>query len=169
MRNYVLAVVVLIAIALCGGYYYGTRQYKAGYDAGYKVGYSDGYKNANALKEKEIADAVQAHSKVETKIVYQKIPYNGNDVQIKPAPPKVTVSVNGKKQEIKQKSETADLAVKTETAVAIKIPERKWKIGIGTDGHKPAYMLSAPIKGAVGAWIAGSGRDKIMGGVSISF
>ena len=169
MRNYFIALVVLVALALVGGYYYGTRQYRAGYDAGYKIGYDDGYKNANALKQKEIADAVQAHSRTETKIVYQKIPYNGNDVQIKTEKPVVTVSVNGKQQEIQQKTETADLAVKTETAVAIKIPERKWKFGVGTDGKKPAFMLSAPVKGAVGVWVAGSTNKKIMGGVSISF
>ena len=169
MRNWVIAIVVIIAIALCGGYYYGTRQYKAGYDAGYKIGYDDGYKNANALKQKEIADAVATHSRTETKIVYQKIPYNGNDVQIKTEPPKVTVSVNGKQQEIQQKTETADLAVKTETAVAIKIPERKTSIGIGVDNDKkPAYMLKHNINGATGIWIAGS-KHKFMGGVSISF
>ena len=111
-----------------------------------------------------------ANTKTETKIVYQKIPYNGNDVQVHTEKPVVTVEVNGKKQEIEQHSETADLAVKTETAVKVKIPERRWSFGIGTDGHKATYMLKAPIKGAVGAWVAGGGKDnRIMGGISISF
>lgn len=97
------------------------------------------------------------------------MPYNGNDVQIRTEKPVVTVSVNGKQQKIEQKTETADLQVKTESEVKIRIPERKWKIGIGTDGHKLAYMISAPLKDAVGVWVAGNGRNKIMGGVTISF
>ena len=173
IHAYVLAIIFAIILVFGGGYYYGHTRYNAGYDAGYKkaydIGYSEGYNNANALKEKEIADAVQAHSKTETKIVYQTIPYNGNDVQVHTEKPKVTVSVNGKKQEIQQKTETADLAVKTETAIKIKIPERRWKFGIGTDGKKPAFMLSAPVTGAVGVWVAGSTNKKIMGGVSVSF
>ena len=169
MKQMILICVVILFCCLLGGYFYGKEQYSKGYSKGYEIGYSEGYQNANMFKEKEIADAVQANTKTETKIVYQKIPYNGTDVQVKTEPPKVTVEVNGKKQEIQQKTETADLAVKTETSVKIKIPERRWKFGIGTDGKKPAFMLSAPIKGAVGVWVAGSTNKKIMGGVSISF
>lgn len=150
------------------GYRFGVKRgledgYNNGYNAGYSAGYSAGYADKGAIQE---SSAV----KTETKIEYIKIPYNGNDVQVTTPPPKVTVSVNGKKQEVNQKTETADLQVKTETAVKLKIPERRWSIGIGTDGHKATYMLKAPIKGAVGAWVAGGGRDnRIMGGVSISF
>lgn len=142
--------------------------YDKGYAVGYDKGYSAGYAERNKLVEKEIADAVAQNVKTETKIVYQKIPYTGSDVKVTTPPPKVTVEVNGKKQDIVQHQETADLAVKTETAVKIKIPERKWKIGIGTDGKKPAFMVSAPVKNAVGVWVAGN-RQKVMGGISISF
>lgn len=172
--NNILKCILCIAVACfvggLAGYsiayekYYGPR-YKAGYDAGY----TDGYQERNRLVQKEIADAVAANTKTETKIVYQKVPYTGADVQVHTEPPKVTVDINGKKTDIVQHSETADLAVKTETAVKIKVPERRWSVGIGTDGRKAAYMIKAPIKGAVGAWIAGSGRSKIMGGLSISF
>lgn len=135
--------------------------YQQGYDEGYKIGYSDGYADKGKLTDNSTI-------KTETKIVYEKIPYTGNDVQVTTEKPVVTVSVNGKQQKIEQKTETADLKVKTDTEVKIKIPERRWKFGIGTDGHKTAYMLSAPVKGAVGVWAAGN-KDKFMGGLSVSF
>lgn len=163
----IISILVLIAGYAFGEYRY-NQGYKKGYALGYDKGYSEGYQERNRLAEKEIADAVSQNVKTETKIVYEKIPYTGTDVQVKTEPPKVSISVNGKKQEIKQKTETADLAVKTETAVAIKIPERKWSIGIGTDGHKATYFLKAPVKNAVGVWVAGN-RDKVMGGLSFSF
>ena len=159
---------IIICIILLCGYFYCEKKYDEGYDFGHKdgyaKGYSDGYSDRNKLADNSTV-------KTETKIEYVKIPYNGNDVQIKTEPPKVTVEVNGKKQEIKQKQETADLAVKTESSLSIRIPERKWTFGVGTDGHGVSYMLKAPVKDAVGVWIAGTGgRDKkIMGGVSISF
>lgn len=164
MTKYIIAAVAII-FALYGAY---SGGYNRGYGNGYDVGYSEGYAERNRLVEHEISDAVAANTKTETKIIYKTVPYAGNDVQVTTTPPTVSVSVNGKKQEIVQHQETADLAVKTETAVAIKIPERRWKIGIGTDGKKMAYMLSAPVKNAVGVWIAGN-RQKVMGGVSISF
>lgn len=167
-----LVLIAAVIALLIGGYFYAEKRYDAGYNAGYNAayskGYSDGYADRNKLVAKEISDAVIAHSKTETKIVYQTIPYNGNDVQVHTEKPVVTVEVNGKKQEVQQHSETADLAVKTETAVQIKVPERKWSIGIGTDGKKPMYMLKAPVKDAIGVWVAG-GKGKVMGGLSISF
>ena len=166
----VFSIIALIAAAFCV-YRYGKQQYQCGYDAAYDVGYRDGYQERNrlALLESEKAkDAVQTHTKTETKIVYKKVPYNGNDVQIRTEKPDVTIEINGKKQKIQQKTETADLAVKTETAVKIRVPERRWVFGIGTDGKRPMYMLKAPISGAVGAWVSGGSR-KFMGGVSVSF
>lgn len=163
----ILCVIGLVIAGSAVGYMTGYENgHKTGYDAGYSAGYSD----RNKLADKQIADAVTANTKTETRVIYQKIPYTGSDVQVRTENPVVTVSVNGKQQEVKQHSETADLAVKTETAVKIRVPERRWKFGIGVDNRKkPAYMLSAPIKGAVGAWVAGSGRNKIMGGLTISF
>lgn len=168
-KKNIIVILTVVAVAIVavsvGFYFYGKQQYSKGYDAGY----SAGYKDANKLTDKAVSDAVQTHTKTETKVIYQKIPYSGTDVHVRTEVPKVSVSVNGKTQEIQQHSETADLAVKTETSLNLKIPERRWKFGIGTDGKRPAYMLSAPIKGAVGAWVAGSGKDKIMGGVTVSF
>lgn len=169
MRNVFIAVAALLVLAVGACYYAYENGYNTGYDKGYQAGYTAGYQDRNRLAEQEISDAVAANTKTETKIVYQKIPYTGSDVQVHTEKPVVTVEVNGKQQQIQQHSETADLAVKTETAVKIKIPERRWKIGLGTDGKKPAFMLSAPVTGAVGVWVAGSTKNKIMGGVSISF
>lgn len=167
INKYWLIIPLIVGIAV--GFYFGNSHghddgYKDGYNAGYSKGYSDGYEDRNKLVDNSTV-------KTETQIVYEKIPYAGHDVQIKTETPKVTLSVNGKKQEINQKTETADLAVKTETEVKLKIPERKWTFGVGTDGHGVSYMLKAPVKDAVGVWIAGTGgRDKkVMGGVSISF
>ena len=161
----IFLVILLLGLSCYMVYKHG---YDSGYKSGYNLGYSKGYAERNKLAEKEFSDAVAMNTKTETKIIYEKIPYNGSDVQVRTEPPKVTVSVNGKKQEIKQHSETADLAVKTESAVKIRIPERKWKFGIGTDGKKATYMLSAPIKDSVGVWIAGN-KQKVMGGITISF
>lgn len=169
LKSYLMPIVCVLLCVLVGytsykaGHSKGVDDgYNNGYNAGYSKGYSDGYQDRNKLADNSTV-------KTETQIVYQKVPYNGNDVQVHTEKPTVTVSVNGKKQEIQQHSETADLAVKTETAVAIKVPERRWSFGVGTDGKKPAFMLRAPVKGAVGVWVAGSTNKKIMGGVSISF
>ena len=157
--------VIVICIILIGGYFYTEHQYNVGYDNGHKDGYSKGYSDGYADRNK-LAD--NSTVKTETKIEYVKIPYNGNDVQIKAEPPKVTVEVNGKKQEIKQKQETADLAVKTDVSMKLKLPERKWHLGIGTDGKHLAGTVKIPVKDAIGVWVSGT-KGKVMGGVSISF
>lgn len=162
----ILAVLVFLGGAFVG-YKFGEKKgvdigYDNGYNAGYSAGYSAGYEDKGKLTDSSTV-------KTETKIEYVKIPYNGNDVQISTPPPTVNLEINGKKQEIQQKQETADVQVKTEASVKLKIPERRWSFGIGWDGKNPAYMLKAPIKGAVGAWVAGSGKHKIMGGISVSF
>ena len=161
-------VVIVIAVVV-GGYFYAERRYKEGYDVGYNEAYSKGYSDGYADKGKLTENSTV---KTETKVVYQTIPYNGNDVQVTTEKPKVTVSINGKKQEIEQKTETADLQVKTESEVKIKIPERKYKFGIGTDGKRVTYMVSTPApfvtNDAIGLWVAGT-KGKVMGGVSVSF
>lgn len=164
-KSKLLVFVVIVIAVLAGGYVFASRQYNAGYDAGYSAGYSKGYSDGYADKGKLSENSA---IKTETKIVYEKIPYNGNDVQIKTEPPKVTVSINGKKQEIQQKTETADLQVKTDAEVKIKIPERKWHVGIGTDGKHLAGTVKIPVKDAIGVWVSGT-KGKVMGGISVSF
>lgn len=172
---YIALAVLLAALACYGCFRYGHGKGYAdgnrdGYNAGYNAGYHAGYEDRNRLAVQSIPDTVTAATKTETKVIYQKIPYTGNDVQIRTEPPKVRVEINGKAQEIVAQAETADLAVKTEASLKMQIPERRWTIGIGTDGHKATYMLKAPLKGAVGIWAAGGGRNnRICGGVSVSF
>ena len=167
-KTMIFAIGAIICLLILGCYFYSEERYSAVYDIGYKDGYSKGYSDGYADRNKL---AEESNIKTETKIIYEKIPYSGTDVQIKTEPPKVSLEINGKKTEINQKSETADLAVKTEATVKLKIPERKWTAGIGTDGHGVSYMIKAPVKDAVGIWLAGSsGKDKkIMGGISVSF
>ncbi len=167
-KKHIIAIIAVIALIGYAFYTVADNRYRAGYDKGYAEGYSLGYKDANKLKPEPKPDTVTANTVTETKVIYQKVPYTGADVQLTTEPPKVTVKVNGKETAVQQHTETADLAVKTETAISVKVPERRWTFGIGTDGKKPMYMLKAPIKGAVGAWVAG-GSHKVMGGVSISF
>lgn len=162
--SFIVSGIIICIILLCG-YFYCEKKYDEGYDFGHKDGYAKGYSDGYADRNK-LAD--NSTVKTETKIEYVKIPYNGNDVQIKTEPPKVTVSVNGKKQEIQQKQETADLAVKTESSLSIRIPERKWHVGIGTDGKHLAGTIKIPVKDAIGVWVSGT-KGKVMGGVSISF
>lgn len=164
----VLCTALALLAGLALGHYFGKRAgYKdghtAGYNEGYSKGYSDGYADKGKLQDKPSADV-----QTETQIIYQKVPYTGSDVQLTTPPPTVTVEINGKKQELQQKQETADLQVKTEATVKLKIPERRWVVGAGTDGKRPMFMLKAPVKDAVGVWVAG-GKGKVMGGVSVSF
>lgn len=172
---YIALAVLLAALACYGCFCYGrhigyTDGERDGYNSGYNTGYHAGYEDKNRLVVASVPDHVTAGTKTETRIVYKTVPYTGADVKVTTPPPTVTVEVNGKKTEVAQKQETADLALKTETAVKIRVPERRWTFGIGTDGHKATYMLKAPVSGAVGVWVAGGGRDnRVAGGVSVSF
>lgn len=172
MQKIYLYFVVFALVGVACGYLYGEARFSAGkdtgYRSGYEVGYKAGYEERNRLDLVKVSDAVTGAVKTETQVIYRPVPYTGSDVKIETPPPVVSVEVNGKKHEFEQKSSTADIAVKTETAVKIKIPERRWKFGVGTDGKNVAGMLSFPVKGAVGGWVAGT-RGKVMGGVSISF
>lgn len=148
-----------------------------GYQSGSERGRKDGYDTAVALfqqrQNKEtktdvvsgtVTTVVEAATTVRPRV-------DGTEaaVQVAVEPSKTTVTVNDKKYEFNAKSEILQTGVRTETEVKLRIPERRWVVGLGTDGKKAAYMVKTPVKGAVGLWIAGSGRDKVMGGVTISF
>lgn len=155
--------------------------YKKGYNSGYDKGFVAGeakavaaycQAKANASDNQKESDKVAIGSSVITHTevaIKPKQKQEDADVKIETKPPKVSVLVNDKKYDFNAKSEYLQAGVQTTAAVAIKIPERRWTVGLGTDGKKAAYMLKAPIKGAVGVWVAGSGKDKIMGGLSVSF
>ena len=146
-----------------------VNAYNEGYNDGYRIGYEDGYEDRNS-----VPNSVQTVT--ETKVVYTEKPYDGkNDVVIHTDKPVVTIDVNGKQQQIVQTDTTADIGVQTTVTTKLRLPEKKWAIGLGIDNNKKvAYMLKSPLKVGknsdnLGLWIAGSGRDKVMGGVSISF
>lgn len=162
-----LALIIISIVSIIVAYTIGKKD---GYKDGYKVGYADGIKIEETEKPK--SDTVQTVAKVETTTtttIRPKTTADKADVVIKTTPPTVTASVNGKKYEFKPQNEILETGIKTTATLNIKVPERRWTVGIGTDGHKPAYMIKAPIRNAVGIWMAGSGRSKIMGGLSVSF
>lgn len=161
-----LALIVVAIVAVIVAYNTGKKD---GYKDGYKIGYADGIKIET---EKPKSDTVQTVAKIETKTTTTVRPKTKDDtaeVVINTTPPVVKASVNGQKYEFKPQSEVLQTGIATTATLNIKVPERRWTIGLGTDGHKPAYMVKAPIKDAIGVWVAGSGKDKVMGGLSISF
>lgn len=170
MRNWMIAIVVIIAIALCGGYYYGTRQYSAGYDKGYTAG----VESVHSVPIKEKPDTVHTVATVKTEtqtVVRPKTQQDTASVAVKVEQPKIVATVNGKKYDFKPQSEVLDTTVKTTGVISVRVPERRWVAGIGYGkDHKVSYMLKAPIgKSAVGVWVAGSGKKNFMGGLSVSF
>lgn len=170
MRNWIIAIVVIVVIALCGGYYYGTMQYKAGYDKGYAVG----VESVHSVPAKKEADTVQTVATVQTEaktVVRPKTQQDTASVAVKVEQPKIVATVNGKKYDFKPQSEVLDTTVKTTGVISVRVPERRWVAGIGYGkDSKVSYMLKAPIgKSAVGVWVAGSGKKNFMGGLSVSF
>lgn len=170
MNKYILITVIVLIAALVGGYQYGVQRY----DLGYREGWTAAIESTAAVPATpEVPDTVQAQaaivSKTET-VVRPKTTSDTASVVVTTDAPKIAATVNGKPYTFDAKTEVLQTGVKTYGTVNIKIPERHWVVGLGTDGKRAAYMVKAPIgKSAVGLWVAGSGRDKIMGGLSVSF
>jgi len=174
------SITAIVAVILIGLYGY-KHAYDKGYEKGNKDGYECGYAAALDIVPAPKPDTVQAGVAVVTKTettvrpkTQAEIANNAPSVVVTTEAPKVTASVNGKKYDFEPKTEVLQTGVKTTATISVKVPERRWKIGLGIDNDKePAYMLTGPIKGAVGFWVAGSGihsgKHKVMGGVSISF
>ena len=161
--------IVLAIIGIICGYFVGKN-------TGYKNGYDTGY--ANALEsitpvEKPKPDTVQVATAIKTETethVKPKTSEKQADVVVNTAPPVIHASVNGKKYDFKPKSEYLDTTVKTTGVINVKVPERKYTFGIGYGkDRKVSYMLKVPVKNAVGVWVAGSNKNNVMGGLSISF
>ena len=170
MRNYIITLIVLVTIALCGGYYYGTRQYRAGYDKGYVAG----VESVHSVPIKEKPDTVQTVATVQTStqtVVRPKTTASEPSVAVKVEQPKIVATVNGKKYDFKPQSQVLDTTISTTGVISVRVPERRWVAGIGYGKDKKvSYMLKAPIgKSAVGVWVAGSGKKNFMGGLSVSF
>lgn len=170
MKRYIVIVIVVALCILGSGYYYGTRQYKAGYDKGYVAG----VESVHNVPDKKEADTVQTVATVQTEaktVVRPKTQPTEPSVAVKVEKPTITATVNGKKYDFKPQSEVLDTTVKTTGVISVRVPERRWVAGIGYGKDKKvSYMLKAPIgKSAVGVWIAGSGKSNVMGGLSVSF
>ena len=169
-RLYIVVAVAIIALGVYGGYRYGENQYKKGYDAGYTACAES--MSVPIIVEKH--DTVQASTAVTTTVtasVRQKQSTDKASVVVKTEEPKIVATVNGKKYDFKPKSEVLDTTVKTTGVINIRVPERRWVVGVGYSKDKSVgYMLKAPIgKSAVGVWVAGSGKKNVMGGLSVSF
>lgn len=170
MNKHILITIIVLTAVLIGGYRYGVRQY----DLGYKEGWTAAIESTVvAPATPEVPDTVQTQAAVVTQTETIVRPKTANDtasVVVTTEKPVVAATVNGKPYTFDAKTEVLQTGVKTYGTVNIRIPERRWTIGLGTDGRRAAYMLKAPIgKSAVGLWVAGSGREKIMGGLSVSF
>ena len=165
-----ILICIIVLVAALGGYRYGVRQYDLGYKAGWTAAVEA---TASVPAVPEQHDTVQAQAAVVTQtetVVRPKTTSDTASVVVKTEAPKVAATVNGKQYTFDAKTEVLQTGVKTYGTVNIRVPERRWVVGLGTDGKRAAYMVKAPIgKSAVGLWVAGSGRDKVMGGLSISF
>lgn len=170
MNKHILITIIVLAVVLIGGYRYGSYQRDLGYKAGWTAAIES---TAYAPAVPERPDTVQTQAAVVTHtetVVRPKTTSDTASVVIKTDAPKVAATVNGKPYTFDAKSEVLQTGVKTYGTVNIRVPERRWVVGLGTDGRRAAYMVKAPIgKSAVGLWVAGAGRDKVMGGLSVSF
>lgn len=170
MNKYVLITIVVLIAVLIGGYQYGVRQYDLGYREGWTAAIES---TAPVPAVPAVPDTVQTQAAVVTHTETIVRPKTGADkasVVVTTEAPKVAATVNGKPYTFDAKTEVLQTGVKTYGTVNIRIPERRWVVGLGTDGKRAAYMVKAPIgKSAVGLWVAGAGRDKIMVGLSVSF
>lgn len=164
----ITAIVAVILLGLYG--------YKHAYDKGYKAGYDTGY--AHALETVAVPievkpDTVQISTAIQsqTQTVVRPKQYKEEPaVIVKTEAPKISASVNGKKYDFEPKTQVLGTTVTTSGVINVKVPERKWTFGVGYSKDKSVgYMLKAPIKGAVGVWVAGSGKKSVMGGLSVSF
>lgn len=168
-KNVLIEAIVLIAV-LVGGYQYGVQRYDLGYREGWTAAIES---TASVPAVPVVSDTVQAQTAVVTQTETIVRPKTANDtasVVVTTEKPVVAATVNGKPYTFDAKTEVLQTGVKTYGTVNIRIPERRWVVGLGTDGKRAAYMVKAPIgKSAVGLWVAGSGREKIMGGLSVSF
>ena len=170
MNKHVLIGFIVLVAAIVGGYRYGCYQRDLGYREGWTAAIES---TASVPAVPERPDTVQAQTAVVTQtetVVRPKTASDKASVVVKTEAPKVAVKVNDKTYDFKPHTEVLQTGVRTYGTVNIRIPERRWVVGLGTDGRRAAYMVKAPIgKSAVGLWVAGSGREKIMGGLSVSF
>lgn len=161
--------IVLAIVGIICGYFVGKN---TGYKNGYERGYAVALESVTPV-EKPKQDTVQTAVAITTETqttVRPKTKQDKAEVVVNTTPPKIVASVNGKKYDFKPQNEVLDTTIKTTGVINVKVPERKNVFGIGySKERKMAYMLKVPVKNAVGVWVAGTGKNNFMGGVSISF
>lgn len=169
-KLYIAVAVAIIALGVYGGYRYGENQYKKGYDAGYTA-CAESMSVPIVVQKPDTVQASVGVATTTTTTVRPKTKEDTASVVVKTEAPKVVATVNGKKYDFKPQSEVLDTTVKTTGVINVRIPERRWVVGVGYSKDKSVgYMLKAPIgKSAVGVWVAGSGKKNVMGGLSVSF
>lgn len=169
-RLYIAVAVAIIALGVYSGYRYGENQYKKGYDAGYTA-CAESMSVPIVVQKPDTVQASVGVATTTTTTVRPKTKEDTASVVVKTEAPKVVATVNGKKYDFKPQSEVLDTTVKTTGVINVRIPERRWVVGVGYSKDKSVgYMLKAPIgKSAVGVWVAGSGKKNVMGGLSVSF
>ena len=168
-KKLLIAYCVVVCCFLLGYFFHGKNRYNEGYAAGWTAAVEASCQLPEQPAAK--ADTVTAAATTTvtaTTTVQPRQTASDPVVAVKTETPKTTVTVNDKQYTFDAKTEVLQTGIKTQTDIKVKIPERRWVFGVGTDGKRPMYMLKAPISGAVGAWVAG-GSHKFMGGVSISF
>lgn len=145
------------------------------------LGFYQGWVTAPEKIVEKPAEHVVTETVTKTDIHYvPKVTTADPDVDIKIPKQELTVYVNGQKQTIR-KADTEkyvfdqnklQLEQYGKASLDISIPTvdktRRWSIGIGAGKDGAAYMIRGPLKGHVGAWVAGN-KKTIMGGISFDF
>lgn len=169
-KIYIGIAVVIVMLGIIGGYYYGENQYKKGYDAGYTA-CAESMSVPIVVQKPDTVQASVGVATTTTTMVRPKTKEDTASVVVKTEAPKVVATVNGKKYDFKPQSQVLDTTITTTGTINVRIPERRWVVGVGYSKDKSVgYMLKAPIgKSAVGVWVAGSGKKNVMGGLSVSF
>ena len=169
-RLYIAVAVAIIALGVYGGYCYGENQYKKGYNAGYTA-CAESMSVPIVVQKPDTVQASVGVATTTTTTVRPKTKEDTASVVVKTEAPKVVATVNGKKYDFKPQSQVLDTTITTTGTINVRIPERRWVVGVGYSKDKSVgYMLKAPIgKSAVGVWVAGSGKKNVMGGLSVSF
>lgn len=169
-KGLLIAVLCVILIALACFFSGRDIGYKNGYKAGYDAGYTECAETMTMPFEVK-HDTVQASVAVQTSTQTTVRPKTAQDtasVVIKTEEPKIVATVNGKKYDFNPQTQVLGATTTTTGVINVRIPERKWHVGIGTDGKHLAGTIKIPVKDAIGVWVSGT-KGKVIGGVSISF
>lgn len=146
------------------------------------------------VADTKVVTQVEYRDKVKTEIAYvpkETVIYKADDGSTKSEPEKTDVEVKLNKPVLNVKVNDKDFSVtkaeneqylfdknkltltqSSSTDLNIKIPAvdktRRWGIGAGISKDGAVGIISFPLKGSVGGWVAGR-ADNVMGGVMVRF